>query len=281
MTELQAIELDILKLFVEICGRLELRYYLVCGSALGAAKYRGFIPWDDDIDVGMPRPDYQKFLREAPALLPEHIFLQNYRTDPEFPHIFSKLRNSNTTFIEAGASHLDIHHGVFIDIFPLDGYPQGIFRGFWLEIRKKLCGWQQYCALDCPGPARVRIRNRIFRLLGYHKRTGKTLEKMERLFCRYPPDQSPVWCNHGNWQGRLEYAPRAQYAEGIPGEFEGLPVWLPKDCDAYLTQKYGVWQEYPPESERYGHHFHTVFSPNQPYTVFTGTFMRVNPPGEV
>ena len=79
MTELQKTELKILKTVIDICDRLGIGYFLVCGSALGAAKYQGFIPWDDDVDLGMYREDYEKFCEIAPALLPSYYFLQNYR----------------------------------------------------------------------------------------------------------------------------------------------------------------------------------------------------------
>lgn len=268
MTPLQTVELDMLKQFVDISNRLDLQYFLVCGSALGAVKYRGFIPWDDDIDVAMPREDYQRFLLEAPDLLPEYLFLQNFHTDPEFPHIFSKLRDSRTAFIEAGVAHRKMHHGVYIDIFPLDGYPEGRSAQFRLEITKKFYGWQQYCALQGDAPLKVRFRNRIFRLFGYHKRTAKTLEKMESLFLRYPAEGSSIWCNHGNWQGRLEYVPRSQYGKGTWGEFEGLTVRLPENYDAYLTQKYGPWRQDLPESQKHSHHACILFSPDRPYTDF-------------
>lgn len=124
MTELQKKEFELLKYFIDICGKLNLRYYLVCGSALGAAKYKGFIPWDDDIDVAMPRDDYEVFLEKGSAFLPSYLFIQNYRTDPEFPMMMTKLRNSNTTFIEEMLKNIKMNHGVYIDIFPLDGYPK-------------------------------------------------------------------------------------------------------------------------------------------------------------
>lgn len=121
MTELQEIEFGLLQQFLSICEQLNLTYYLVCGSALGAAKYSGFIPWDDDIDVALPRKDYEIFCREAPEILPEWCFLQNYHSDPQYYLLGSKLRDSRTTYIEMMAEHLKINHGVFIDIFPLDG----------------------------------------------------------------------------------------------------------------------------------------------------------------
>ena len=89
MNELQKIEFDMLKEVVRVCSELKLTYYLVCGSALGAIKYRGFIPWDDDMDIALPRRDYEIFIKEAQALLPENLFLQNYHTEPSFPQIFS------------------------------------------------------------------------------------------------------------------------------------------------------------------------------------------------
>ena len=123
MTELQNKELEILKQFIFVCDSLSLKYFLVCGSALGAVKYGGFIPWDDDIDVAMPREDYDVFVERANTLFPPNIFLQTYKTDTKYPHIYCKLRDSNTAYIEKSAAALEINHGVFIDIFPLDGYP--------------------------------------------------------------------------------------------------------------------------------------------------------------
>ena len=268
MTPLQTIQLDMLKQFVAICDKLKLRYYLVCGSALGAVKYRGFIPWDDDIDVAMPRPDYQKFLEAAPGQLPEHLFLQNYHSDPEFPHIYSKLRHSHTTFLEDGVAHLHMHHGIYIDIFPLDGYPRHKPEQLWLDLRKKVYSWQQYCALQGDFPRKVGLRNWIFRLLGFHKRTAKTLARMEKMFCRYPVQSSSVWCNHGNWQGKLEYAPRSQYGTGILWEFAGMTLPIPEQYDAYLTQKYGAWRKDPPAHLQCSHHTCIRFSADQPYTDF-------------
>ena len=123
MTDIQKVELDMLRNFVQICDALGLTYYLVCGSALGAVKYKGFIPWDDDVDVALPRADYERFCDQAPDFLPEGIFLQNFRTDHAYPRIYSKLRNSSTTYIEKTTKHIKMNHGAFIDIFPLDGYP--------------------------------------------------------------------------------------------------------------------------------------------------------------
>ena len=150
MNELQKVEFDLLRYFIEICEKLNLNYFLVCGSALGAARHEGFIPWDDDMDVGMYREDYNKFMKLAPALLPEGIFLQNYKTDPKYPHVFAKLRNSNTTYIEKSAKDLDINHGIYIDIFPLDGYPENRSEQKKLAFLKKWYKLQLASAFKLP-----------------------------------------------------------------------------------------------------------------------------------
>ena len=269
MNDLQKKEIELLKIFVDICKRLDLRYYLVCGSALGAVKYKGFIPWDDDIDVGMPREDYEIFLKKALLMLPKNVFLQNYRTDKAFPHVFSKLRDSDTAFFEHGIDHLDINHGIYIDVFPIDGYPQKAKDIKKLKRKKKILNWKQYCTLkNSNNRLRVTIRNKIFCILGYHKRTDKTLAKLDLLISQYPTESSDVWCNHGNWQGEREYAPRWHYGKGTSAVFEGIEVIIPENYDEYLTQKYGDWRKDPPKEKQKSHHLWKICDPNKSYLEY-------------
>ena len=270
MNELQKIEFELLKSFCEICDQLGLQYFLVCGTALGAVKYGGFIPWDDDIDVGLLRDDYERFLREAPALLPKDVFLQNYRTDPAFPMMMSKLRASNTTYIESDKVYLPINHGVFLDVFPIDGYPKEKWKQIHMEYKKMLANWKCTCVLQYPKHfRRVRIRGFLFRILGYHMRTAKVLARLEKYLSQYKVESSDVWCNHGNSQGKLEYAPRWHYGKGVMMSFEGIPVRVPENYDAYLTQKYGNWRVDLPEEKKVGHHFFTICDLEKPYTFYT------------
>ncbi len=266
MNSLQKKQLELLTYFVHACEALGLSYYLVCGSALGAVKYHGFIPWDDDIDVGMLREDYDRFFREAQPLLPEGIFLQNYQSDSAYPHIFGKLRDSRTTFVEKGTAHLPMNHGVFIDIFPLDGYPTDRREQRWFEWRKI---WYQRWLLSAfyaDYKWKTRLAVKVMRLLGVQNHTAKILAKYEKMISSYSPDDSPLICNHGNWQGTLEYAPRSQYGEGLLGEFEGMRVRIPSNYDAYLTQKYGDWRADPPSDDRIGHHHFELLDIEKPYT---------------
>lgn len=269
MNRLQAAEFEILKYAVDICNKLQLKYFLVCGSALGAVKYKGFIPWDDDIDVGLLREDYEVFLREAPSLLPKHIFLQNCYTEQKYPLIISKLRNSNTTYIEKDVQNFDMHHGVFIDIFPIDGYPCDIKMQKKLEKIKKRSWLKRSCDYYMPKDwHKARLKAFWFRLLGYSKKTSKLSRELDKFLSSFPTATSEIWCNHGNWQGKLEYAPRWHYGEGMEAEFEGLKVRIPENYDAYLTQKYGDWRSDPPEDKKEGHHYYTVCDLEKPYTEY-------------
>ena len=228
MTELQEVEFGILKQFIAVCEKLELKYYLVCGSALGAVKYGGFIPWDDDIDVGMFRADYERFLKEAPALMPQHLFLQNYRTEKNFAQIFSKLRNSNTTYIEKSVADMDINHGVYIDIFPLDGYPDNIKEQKKFEFKKRIFELLRVCVYTGKGSFKIKCLIKVLRFFGVHKKASAILKKYDEMISKYDAEKSKIICNHGNWQGKLEYATCEQYGEGDVMKFEGLDVRVPE-----------------------------------------------------
>jgi len=270
MNELQKTEFEILKSFISVCEDLNLTYYLVCGTALGAAKYQGFIPWDDDVDVGMPRKDYEIFCEKAQSLLPKQYFLQTYKTDKSFPCIYCKIRDCGTTYIEKSVASLDMNHGVYIDVFPLDGYPTKEKDIAYLEKQKRKFKLMLFCAFDENNNIsfKAKLLRKAGRLLGYHKRTQATLEKYEKLISRWDIAQSNLVCNHGNWQGSLEYAPKEQYGNGASLTFEGLSVNLPEKYGEYLSQKYGDWKSDLPLEQQKGHHYYTVMDLQKPYTEY-------------
>lgn len=257
MNEYQKVGVELLKVFIDICEKLDLRYYMACGSVLGAVKYQGFIPWDDDIDVCLVRPDYEIFVNEASKYLPEYLFLQNYKTDRNYPSVTSKIRDSRTTWIEKGVAHLDINHGIYLDIFPIDGYPNTLSEQKRFE-RKKM-HFERVRAISYkskinPMAVRTNLTCVANKLFGIYSSSQKNICQYERLIASYAPGESRIWCNHGNWQGKLEYADNLQYGKGTWAIFEGLKVRIPEKYDEYLTQKYGNWREnLPPEQQNSGH----------------------------
>ena len=122
IARIQEIELSILLAFQETCERLNLRFYLHGGTVLGAQMYKGFIPWDDDIDVSMPRDDYERFLKEGQRYLPNYLFIQSCYTDSSYTLCFAKIRDTRTSLIEfALQNRKRLINGVYIDVFPIDG----------------------------------------------------------------------------------------------------------------------------------------------------------------
>ena len=130
MKRVWKVELDILEEFDRFCRAYGLSYSLAGGTLIGAFRHHGFIPWDDDIDVDMPREDYDKFLEVAQQELPAHLFLQTTVTDPERVVTFAQIRNSNTTCIDPHWTDLGLvfNMGIGIDILPVDGVPAGKLR---------------------------------------------------------------------------------------------------------------------------------------------------------
>ena len=115
MRGLRLKELDLLRAFVGCCEEMGLRYFVVQGTLLGAVRHGGFIPWDDDIDVGLFREDFDRFVHDGQKHLPSSFFVQTCISDPEFPQGFAKVRDSNTTFVETTSRTLKINHGIYID----------------------------------------------------------------------------------------------------------------------------------------------------------------------
>ncbi len=120
--EAKKVMLEILIEFDLFCQKHELTYWLGYGTLLGAVRHQGFIPWDDDIDVCMPRDDYQRFLAIAQEELPDFLFLQTKESDPFSPVHYAKLRDRNSTYIDAWeeGKNIKYHQGIFIDIYPIN-----------------------------------------------------------------------------------------------------------------------------------------------------------------
>lgn len=115
-----AVEIDLLLELDRICKKHNLRYFLMYGSLLGAIRHKGFIPWDDDLDVAMPREDYEKLIKIAPKEMTSPYFFQIPETDNGYYYTFAKIRNSNTAAIIPLFKEQGFNMGILLDIFPLD-----------------------------------------------------------------------------------------------------------------------------------------------------------------
>ena len=113
-------ELDIMREIDRICRKHNLTYFLAYGTLLGAVRHKGFIPWDEDMDIMMPREDYEQFLKVASDELPLHLMIDSYPQNPRYFNPFAKVRNRNTLFAIRALQNYDGPQGLWIDIFPMD-----------------------------------------------------------------------------------------------------------------------------------------------------------------
>ena len=264
---MQQVELEILKVFIDICKKLDLKYYVIAGTLLGAVRHQGIIPWDDDIDVGMPRADYERFLEEAAQYLPEHLFLQTYKTDPAYQHVFAKIRNSNTAFIETPIAHQKMNHGMFLDIFPLDYYGPEIETKY-VKLRRSLIELRLSYNYRSDGLSRkVRLLRPVSKL--FYPTLEKAKEAKNSIF-KNPTDEK-LTVNYSGIYGKMEIMPTEWYGEGVELDFEDIKVVAPVEYHKYLSQLYGDYMQPPPEEKRISHHLAVAIDPDKPYMEYLKT----------
>lgn len=267
LAQLKQLEIAMLREFVNVCNKLNLRYYLLGGTLLGAVRHQGFIPWDDDIDVGMPREDYNVFLKEGQALLPKYLFIQSLNTEPEYPMCFAKIRNSKTTFVESSIAHLHINHGVYIDVFPLDNYPDGEKEKAFV---KKNRFYNRRISMIYRLNGRLTCKQRAISLLMklWYPNVKTAIQKREKLY-RSVRSSGRI-ANHGGAWGQKEIVPADWYGAGTPVMFEGMELMAPEKYHNWLTQVYGDYMQLPPVEKRVGHHYTDVIDLEKPYTEYIG-----------
>ena len=236
--------IELLKEIDRVCKKHNIKYMLFCGSALGAVRHKGFIPWDDDLDVAMERSEYERFLKIAPEELKKDYFLQAEFTE-NWSMFFSKLRKNNTTCLEKYFPKYEHHQGVYIDIFPIDNASDNEF------IRKI----QFYCS-------KVVIAKSLY------KRGYETDSKGKKLFmnlCRLLPlklfHKIAVHKSAKNSKKVHSFvACTAKYKKGIynrewitetvPMDFEDGKYPVSAHYDELLKTLYGDYMRIPNEAER-------------------------------
>lgn len=263
--DLQQKTLEILKAFIDVCEQLDLKYYLVEGTLLGAVRHKGFIPWDDDIDVGMLREDYELFLKKAPSLLPKHMFLQTFESDPGYPQTFAKIRNSNTTFFEPTLVHKKTNHGLFLDIFPIDGCNVNFKNSLKFKVTEILCNLRTSYLIS---KKYLSLAVRVMRPLSmlFYPTVNGALKAKQCLYTA-TPNEEYVTNYHSLW-GDKEIMPKSWYGDGLLLEFEGIKVNCPTEYDKWLTQVYGDYMQLPPEEKRVTHHDAEIIDLEKSYTEY-------------
>lgn len=268
--ELKQKLLSMLEQVLAICEKYDLRVYGVGGTALGAVRHNGFIPWDDDIDVALPRPDFERFLQVAQSELPEGLFLQTYRTDPDYRFPFAKVRDDRTTFFETSTRHLHIHRGIFVDLFPVDGYPDSE------KIRKRLDRYRKlafaYASKDFY-PRRTDLKYKfklaLVSLFFGFRSTASVLAWFDKKCMKYSYEDCDETICHCAMTGDRDHFPKDYYGDkgaGVP--FESLTLPVPVKTDTYLKHKFGDYMKFPPKEQQVPHHYCDVIDLDKSYTEY-------------
>lgn len=263
LKDVQKEELEILVEFDRICKKNNLKYQLFAGTLLGSIRHKGFIPWDDDIDVCMLREDYDKFLKVCNNdLKSSKYFLQTYNTDKNYNRQFAKIRKNNTLFIEKSFIDSKIHQGFYIDIFALDSVSPNTLMGklhryaLYILSRIHLLRVKRFC---------LELKNPIKRF--YALSLHYILKAIPKIWTdRLTTNISTVFNNSNkkyvshlqNGVTKTRYLKymmeKEKFYETIDGEFEGLKFPIPKNYDSILSKLFGKYQELPPIDQQQPHH---------------------------
>lgn len=278
--ETQKYALNIFKDFKRICETHELRYFAIGGTCIGAIRHKGFIPWDDDIDIAMPAEDYHLFISRYSKELckPYSVYLPSHVK--HYTMSFGKIQNYETTFVENTVSmYIDRYIGVNIDLFPVYGLPQNerhvkqivkmneILRAF--NIKRRL----PFDECDSLSGKLLWVSLLPLRLLPFHCIT----DLQDKMLSRYKFDESDKV--YFSWRLEPDENPKTDYTykniffledfiHTISVPFEDTYISIPKGYDRYLTMDFGDYMKIPPEDKQRGGHPKAIIDFNKPYTYY-------------
>ena len=237
-----------------VCNAHGLRYYIWAGTMLGAVRHKGFIPWDDDLDIAMPRKDYDTLISHTKKWLPEPYEFVCAETDDAYPLPFGKIQDASTTLIER--MHLRYLGGVYIDVFPIDGTPDNLFVRKLHFARYEYYKRVLYLLFRDPykhghGPSSwvPLLCRRIYTPRGVQR-------KIRALLTRYDYDTSRLVADYDD--GSKGAMRKEILGTPAPYAFEGITAKGVADAHTYLSNKYGDYMVIPKHDRQRQHNFHYI-----------------------
>jgi lipopolysaccharide cholinephosphotransferase len=253
LREIQLFELKMLKDVAKVCEENDIQYFLSSGTLLGAVRHGGFIPWDDDIDVYMPLPDYRKFLKIGQKLLDESYgniyFVQNYRTEKNYHEMWTQIRTNNTTSMPVSCKKYDIHFGMCLDIFPLVGCSNDLKKQEKqkkaLQLNRLLLADKYIIAVNQPMTWKMKVLYTIPR-------------SIRRWICKLNERRFMLDLDSHDYAVTVWYKipavyPKDVFSKTIRIKFEDDEFDTMIEYDQYLTILYGDYMKLPDEKDRGTH----------------------------
>lgn len=256
LEEHKSVELGILSDFAHFCDEHSLSYFLAYGTLIGAVRHKGFIPWDDDVDVYMPRPDYERFLElfagEAKPSRLEVI----HPFHPLSRHAFTKIIDTRTIKLETGYSYPNGPLGVDIDVFVVDGQPDGDAEfERWFKKLYRLYLLDYLSSRECGASIKSKLAHFGVKIVGVFLPRRKIREKTAALHEKYPYGSTKYAGSiTGICNNRGDRAPTECFSDSLPCEFEGKSFKMPVGYHEIMTRLYGDYMQLPPETERIAPH---------------------------
>lgn len=252
LRKLRLTQLDILKTFDSFCQKNNLKYSLFFGTLLGAVRHKGFIPWDDDLDVCMPRNDYNKLIELwNNSLETKGYILQNKENSPLFTQTYTKIRKDHTTFVETEFEKGLYHHGIYVDVFPMDKIPTGFIKKkiyLWKSL-KYLLFTREY-ADSKSNPLVKAVSNLMLHMVTGEKRKAarhkiyKYIEKNNKKIDNYQ------YIHISTFNEIKFHYKKDIFDSTVPVQFENDLFYCFEDWDYVLRTLYGDYMQLPPKEKQ-------------------------------
>lgn len=258
---IQRIEIDILDYIAEICCKNNLTYFLAGGTLLGAVRHKGFIPWDNDIDISMPRADYRKFIDYMETQNESPYKILHISNHSNYDYAFAKVVDSRTKVVELARDDQVQNMGIFVDIFPIDSLPDKSEET--IEKFLKINRWGCRIANAESSKKEYSFPKRIFymswkyliRMLGRER----CMERIDNSFKSVPIKDSNYIVSTYGMRGVKEIIEADAFSKTIPLPFEGKLYNAPIGYDQYLKQMYGDYMKLPPKEQQVMPHEQKVY----------------------
>lgn len=256
--ELKQVELDILSDFAKFCDKNRLTYFLAYGTLIGAIRHKGFIPWDDDIDIWMPRADYNRLIAMFNEQHQDGVYWAILPTDKRSCHSFVKVIDTRTLKVEQGISYSSGFLGVDIDVFPLDGQPtdDAEFAEWYHRLyHLYLCHFTLIRKIEGSLLTRIKLAGRQVLTWIQHGNKRDILRKAATLHRKYPYETSTyVGTVESCFNFKSNRYKKEWFSKAVVTEFEGVSFKIPVGYHEVLTQLYGDYMQLPSAEQQVTHH---------------------------
>lgn len=259
MERLHKLELQIALEIRRICEKHNIPYFLTAGTLLGAVRHGGFIPWDDDMDLGMLRENYERFLEVCPEELGEEYMLQTWDTDPNYPFSFAKIRLKGTHIVEGFSEYTDPEkNGLFVDIFPFDSVPddpaQRKKQACAYFFCKRLLWIKKGMGVNMKkGSIKQKLKYYGFRVIAGMLSYDGILKHYKKIQTRYNHLKTEKVVTDGSYTYEKESLFRYWVTDLAQVSFEGDSFTSFREKEAYLAYFYGDYMKLPPVEKRNRH----------------------------